>query len=266
MNGNLKTVSPVRPSLSPFTLTECFMEAVWKDEQGERITCAPHQLEWHRFIREQRGNGRKRIGILAPFKHGKTPHILGITLAGLSADPEKRIKIVCNDDNNAMKRVTVLKRYIEQDEDYGALFADRIKPDKSARWNAHAITVKRKSQSVEGSIESAGVLSTGIGGTYDQMIFDDPCDLNNSTLSAVKRDHLKELARNVWLSRLDRDGEVLYIATAWHAEDLTHELIDNPEWTWLIQRIANDFSSIEQVEIRGDIRIGKGNINDHNTG
>lgn len=230
-------------------LTEHFIEAVWKDEAGNRIECAEHQLEWHRFIREQRAKGRKRIGILAPFKHGKTPHSLGLVLHAISENPEIRAKIISNDDDSAKKRVAVLKRYIEADPDFKELYGDKIKPDKETIWTKHAFNVVRKSQSVDGTLEAAGILTTGIGGTHDLMLFDDPCDLNNSVLSPAKRETVKELVRNVWLSRLEETGQVIWIATAWHAEDATHELVGNPEWAWLIQRISDDFSCMEQIEI-----------------
>jgi hypothetical protein len=143
----------------------------------------------------------------------------------------------------------VLKRYIELDEDYKALYGDRIQPDKTAKWNQHAFTVKRKSISVDGTVEAAGVLTTDIGGTVDLQLYDDPCDLNNSVLSPAKREAVIEAAKNVYLTRLEPQAVALYIATAWHEQDLTHELVGNPEWVWLIQRISEDYNCIEQIVI-----------------
>lgn len=228
-------------------LTEHFIEAVWKDETGLRMDNATHQLEWHNFIREQRAKGRKRIGILAPFKHGKTPHMLGICLHELSQNPELRIAFVCNDDDNAKKRVSALKQYVEHDEDYKALYGNKIIPDKSGLWTKHAFMVRRKSNAVDPTLEAAGILTTGIGGTKDLILFDDPTDLNNSVLSSARRDQVKEMGNGVWLSRLDANSLAILIGTAWHAEDWVHTLISNPEWVFLIQRISEDFSCIEQI-------------------
>lgn len=229
-------------------LTEHFIEAVWKDETGNRIDCAEHQLEWHKFIREQRAKGRKRIGILAPFKHGKTPHMLGISLYEISENPEIRIGFVCNDDDNAKKRVSALKQYIDRDEDYRALYGDKIIPAKD-EWTKHALSVERKSKSVDPTLEAAGITTTGIGGTKDLILFDDPTDLNNSVLSAAKRENVKEMGNGVWLSRLDANGVAILIGTAWHADDWVHTLINNQEWVWCVQRVSEDIGCIEQIVV-----------------
>jgi hypothetical protein len=189
--------------------------------------------------------GIRRIGILAPYKYGKTPNILAIALHRLCLNPNLRCKIVCNDDFNAKKRVSTLKSYIEYDQDFKHLFGKTIYPDKDHMWTAHALTIKRSSYSTDGSVEAAGALTTGMGGTHDIMIFDDVCDLNNSVLSPARRNSLHLAVNDLWLSRLEPEGIALYIATTWHQEDITHDLLDRPNWAWLLIRVKTDLSGLE---------------------
>jgi hypothetical protein len=230
-------------------LTEHFTEAVFKDEYGKLFDSVEIHKEWHRFIREQLAKGKRRIGIMGPWKFGKTPHILAIALCKLDQNPNLRIKIVCNDDNEAMKRVATLKGYIDNDKEFHAI--SRVRADRRTMWTKHAITVERESKSVDPTVEANGVMTTGIGGTCDLLIFDDICDLNNSVLSPAKREAVKEMVNNVWLSRLEPEGVALLIGTAWHSEDASHELVKNPEWVFLLQRISEDFEHIEQTVVNG---------------
>jgi len=228
--------------------TENFITAVWKDENGNPIELHAIHRKWHQFIREKREQGILRIGILAPFKYGKTPNLLGYALHQISLNRNLRCKIVCNDDMNAKKRVATVKQYIEMDEDFNFLYGDYIKPNKNGWWNMHAIQVHRESFSTDATLESAGLFVTGIGGTFDLIIFDDICDLNNSVLSPARRENCKQALENIWLSRLEPEGVALYIGTPWHEQDATHELLDKPNWAWLLMRVKKDLSGLEFVE------------------
>lgn len=226
--------------------SEAFMQAVWKDEKGQRIRLHEIHKEWHRFLREYEAKGYKRLGIIAPFKYGKTPNMLAWLLHRIALNRNLRCKIVSNDDDTAKKRVNTLKQYIELDPDFQSLYGDVIRPRRDATWTAHAFNVIRDSLSTEDTISSAGVLTTGIGGTIDVMLFDDPVDLNNSVLSPAKRESVKEAINNVWLTRLDKGALAVYIGTPWHAEDAGHNLFTRSGWVWLVQAVAKDFSCIRQ--------------------
>ena len=57
------------------------------------------------------------------------------------------------------------------------------------------------------------------------------------------------LLMGLWLNRITEHGIAICIATAWHQEDAVHWLIDNPEWSFLIQRVSENFKEIEQIEV-----------------
>ena len=86
-------------------------------------------------------------------------------------------------------------------------------------------------------MEACGVLSTGVGGRADRIIFDDVVDLRNAVTMPALRDQVKQAVYGVWLNLLTPDGQAIYIATPWHEDDLTAELAGlgphrpNPIWT-----------------------------------
>ena len=226
--------------------TEAFMEAVWKDERGDLITLDGIHRRWHEFIREQLAKGFTRIGIIAPFKHGKTPNLLAWVTYKITTNRNLRVKIICNDDENAKKRTATIKQYIDGDKTFQSLFGQYIRPNKKERWTNNSIRIHRDSLSTDNTVESKSVLATGIGGTYDLLLFDDPCDFNNSVISPAKRETVKDAIDNVWLSRLDRGGIALYIGTPWHEADATHTLLDRKGWAWLIHAVNRDITGIRE--------------------
>lgn len=200
----------------------------------------------------------KRPIIMAPWGHGKTVQlVIGWTLFQLGQDRNQRIGIVCNSDGNARKRVTAIKTYIERDSDYHRVFPD-VRPDRKTGWGKAEFFVERdeRARSVDPSVFSAGIFSTGIGGRVDGLIIDDPVDLRNAILMPKLRESVIATVKNVWLSRLEPAGWLVYVATAWHPRDCTHHLIRDPEvrgqYCALIQRVNDDYTGIECHLVGGD--------------
>ena len=125
-----------------------------------------------------------------------------------------------NSDLNAKLRVASIGRYIVESPEYQRVFPNVV-PDRNAFWSAHELFVKRSSRSVDPSVEAKGIMSTGVGGRADLIVFDDVVDLRNAIEQPALREKVKENFFNVWMSRLDVGGRAWYISTSWHAEDLT---------------------------------------------
>lgn len=201
------------------------------------------EIQWH--IDECRRQGLRYCGVLAPWGHGKTEQVVvGRALSFLGENPNYRIQIICNTDENAKSRVASITKYIEQDGDYHSIFPN-VKPDYNAEWTKHKIMLVRDSFSKDGSLEAWGITTSGTGSRADIQIYDDPVDMRNAILNPALRPVVKESMRNVWLSRLVPDGFAIYIATVWHNDDNTHELLANPEWKFLVMKVSEDFSCIE---------------------
>jgi len=237
-----------------------FIEFVLKDESGRPMHQAEIHESWHAHVEYCQRIGKRPI-IMAPWGHGKTQQlVIGYTLFQLGLNRNQRIGIVCNADTNARKRVTAIKTYIERDADYHDVFPD-VRPDRKTGWGKAEFFVERdeRARSVDPSVFSAGIFSTGIGGRMDGLIIDDPVDLRNAILMPKLRESVIATVKNVWLSRLEPAGWLVYVATAWHPSDCTHHLIRDPEvrgqYCALIQRVDNDYTGIECYLVGGDREV-----------
>ena len=67
----------------------------------------------------------------------------------------------------------------------------------------------------------------------------------------LERQRVADLINNVWLTRGEPGSVTLSISTAWHLEDIIHQMMKNPQFRFLIQRISEDMTGIEQVETTG---------------
>lgn len=233
-----------------------FIPYVLKDQTGQKVVQSQIHKEMQFHVDECRRRGVQYCGILAPWGHGKSENIvIGRTLKLLGEDRNKRIFVVCNTDDNAKARVTVIGRYILTDADYHSVYPE-VKEAEMGEWTRHKIIVERDSMSKDGSVESWGIMSSGIGGRCDILIFDDPVDMRNALLNPSLRSSVKDSFKNIWLSRLMPDGFAVYIATAWHKDDLTHELLRNPAWKFLVMRISDDYESIDcSSSFKGEYKI-----------
>ena len=77
------------------------------------------------------------------------------------------------------------------------------------------------------------------------MLLDDVCDQKNST-DPAQRKRVLDLCEQTWFSRLEPDGQTLWLATSWHQQDASHVLMQRKGWCTLIQRVSQDCTEIEQ--------------------
>jgi len=116
--------------------------------------------------------------------------------------------------------------------------------------------VARESFSKDGSVEAWGVMTSGTGSGCDFLIVDDPVDLRNAILNPALRPQVKESLKNVWFNRLAPNGFKIYIATIWHEDDATSELLKNSEWCFLVIKLSEDFNSFEcESPLKGKFNI-----------
>lgn len=234
---------------------DAFNEFVLKDEKGRNIILSEIHREFNWHIDECR-RLKKNCGILAPWAHGKTDGVvISRALQFIGEDVNNRIFIVCNEDNNAKARVSSIGKYIEKDKDYHLTYP-QVRPGNKEEWSKHKLVVERDSKSKDGSIEAWGIMTSGTGSRCDFLIVDDPVDLRNAVLNPALRPQIKESFKNVWMSRLSTNGFVIYIATIWHEDDLTSELLKNPAYCFLVMKISEDFSRIEcESPLKGKFEI-----------
>lgn len=179
--------------------------------------------------------------IFAPRFHAKTSQVvMGRTLYEMGKNPNLFFKIVCNTDPKARKRVQELQRHIEANRRLHLVFP-HIVPDKDSGWEKHKFFIKRDVISREPTVEAYGILSGATGDRADILVFDDVVDMKNAVLQPKSRKAVKESFRSVWLNLLGPEGTALYIATPWHLDDLSHEIMEDPEWrVWKKPAINED--------------------------
>jgi hypothetical protein len=233
-----------------------FCEYVMRDEKGNAFVQFPLHKIWHGFINLCESHRISPV-ILAPWGSGKSQQIaIARVLWEIGRNPSIRIKLVCNSDDNAKLRVASIGRYIKDSKEYHAVFPEVV-PDRDAFWSAHALFVKRKGQSVDPTVDAKGILSTGIGGRADLIVFDDIVDMRNAIEQPALRQKVKDSFSNVWMSRLDVDGRAWYIATAWHHDDLTSLLRfdkSKRQRYWILTQAVTD--NLQDLRLMLDVGDG----------
>jgi hypothetical protein len=205
-----------------------FNDFCFQDKQGNYWRSAAFHRQWQRIHPEPYSG--KYVAIFAPRGHAKTSQtIIGRTLFDLGNNPNLFIKIVCNTDPKARKRVQELQKNIEDNKRVHLVFPDLL-PDKDSGWEKHKFFIKRSQISREPTLEAYGILSGATGDRADQLKFDDVVDMKNAVLQPKSRQAVKESFRSVWLNLLSPEGIALYIATPWHLDDLSNEIMKDPEW------------------------------------
>lgn len=225
--------------------TNLFCTKVLKDESGRFIRQSAIHISWHLHMQYCWERGLFPI-ILAPWGHGKSVQtVIGIPLFWLGVNPDERIKIVCNSDQNAKGRVKSVSRYITQDKDFQRLFPETV-PDEKESWTQHEIFIRRSegAMSIDPSLQAKGIFSTGIGGRASKLLFDDIVDRRNAIEQPGFREKMPETFQDVWMSRLEPDGTGAYIATPWHQDDNTHIIMRDPNFCTIKQIISEDFKNI----------------------
>ena len=196
-----------------------FIEYAIPDERGQPIQQQWFHEDWHAHL------DAHRLGMIkAPRSHGKTTQLVtGRILWRLGRDPSLRIKIVCESDSRAAERLIEIRTHIESNPHVRAVFPD-LRPAARHQWTTHKLNVAHAGIHRDASVEALGVLSSATGGRADILVADDIVgrrtglqmpELRKSTIRAWDSD---------WMQLLERDGEVWYIGTPWHPQDVTHAI------------------------------------------
>lgn len=228
-----------------------FIELVMKDDQtGDRIVQSPIHESWHQFVGYCRAVGRY-CGIMAPFEFGKTIQMVGLCLYLIGRFPEIRIKVVSNRAKLAMQRVQAVRRYIDHDADYHAVFPHIVPVKSSAKgsgeeWTGGSFRVRSGSFAADSTMEAFGVGSVVAGGRVDFLWVDDPLDLENAVHKGeAMRPKITSSITEQWSGRVVHNGMQLMTTTPYHEEDVTRALMKNTEWGWMVQAVSGDFGCIE---------------------
>ena len=222
-----------------------FMQNVMRDESDNPIELAEIHEAWHEHVNWCFEN-KMFCGILAPWGHGKSVQMaIGRSLWEIGQNHNIRMKIISAADEIATSRIAVIKSCIEDEQsEFRKLFSD-VEADSGKPWTGSKIFIKRDGMSSDPTIQACSILSNQMGARADIIMFDDVVDLRNAILNPGLREKVKEAFRSAWLSRLEPTGRVIYIATVWHEDDLSMELLSNEKFSFLIQSVNDAMDGIE---------------------
>jgi len=227
-----------------------------RDQSGDLVRLAAIHRSWHRHVDACWAAGLNPL-ILAPMAHGKTVQLVigrvchfigsaelerpnGRPILGRNA----RIKIVCNDEASAADRVRTIGENLESPE-YHRIFPSIVR-SRTGPWNTQVLNIQRdpRVRQIDSTVAGKGILSTGIGGRADLLVFDDIVDFRNCIAEPANRKKINETFGSTWMSRLEPWGKVVMVGTRWHALDLYGILKETQGWCCLEQAISDDFRVI----------------------
>ena len=217
-----------------------FIQSVMSWGMGSWIPQGSLHVKWQNALT----TGGKRVLMICPRDHAKTSQVaIGRVLWELGNNPDLRIKIVCQSDDTAVKRLSAIIDHIDRNPRLREVFPDLLPSDKGT-WSKTKVYVKRNMILPDPSIEAVGILSTATGGRGDLLIFDDPVDFRNAIQQPALREVVKAAYRDVWVNLIEPEGRIVLIGTPWHKDDLLHHIMTDKTYTKIIDRIDDKFTPI----------------------
>lgn len=225
--------------------TCAFSAFVMRDNHGAELDIAPIHVTLVNFVRWCWANGHY-AGILAPWRHGKTLIVIeALGLHEIGQNTNTRIRLVAAIDDEAMKRVGAMRRYVTLNPEYHRVYPN-VTPAEKSEWNLHKFYVRRESLNQDPTLSAAGVEANEAGGGYDIVMFDDVASRRNMIDQDEKRLQVFEQMTSVWLQRIDPGTRVVYAGTRWHADDPPGLFLakGDTRWRWLVVGVAEDFKKL----------------------
>lgn len=204
-----------------------FNALLLKDEEtGLPIKNAPFHEEWHDLA-----DVHKNILIWAHPESGKTQQFaIGRILWLLGNNPRRRYALLSATQDLGKKAISAVKGYIESSGFLRDVFPNLRRGEL---WRDHAITVERPIGIRDPSIQAFGVDGGSIQGSrLDGVVIDDILTEKN-TRTPYQRDKLDRWVRSSAFSRLGKDAWIVFLANAWHPDDMAHRL---EKLGWLARR------------------------------
>lgn len=195
-----------------------FARYVLRDEETNGpIELAPYQEEWHDLIEEHR-----RVGFWAHIEAGKTQGIsVAEAIYRLGLNPNLRIVILSSTEGQSKKILRTIKRYMERSPELREVFPKLRAADV---WTETQVIVHRDGYSKDPSIVCIGQGTKGtVGSRVDLLIIDDILNSEN-TRTHEQREKLRAWFNANVAGRLTPRARVVFVGTAWHPEDLLHQL------------------------------------------
>lgn len=187
---------------------------------------APFHFRWHDECLDNR-----RALIFAPIEHGKSTQISTIApLWLLGHNSDLRLLSISNTGGQAEKWLSVIKTNIEFNSRLHRVFPNLRRERRRGwpqAWHHDKIIVERSRRAAleqkDFSLQAIGYQGKFLGARIDGAILDDVLGPDN-TMTQTMRQKVWDWYKQVLVGRVVEGGFIWIIGTAWHEEDLAHQL------------------------------------------
>ena len=196
-----------------------FCAFVLRDEEKNLpIKMRPMHREWQALL-----SANSRFLVWSHIEGGKTTQIpVGRVLWEIGKNPNIRVALVSNTAKQAIKLTNLIAKYITESVEYKAVFP-HVVPAAGATWANGNLFIERDTRSKDPTIQACGVHGNVLGSRLDILVLDDILDFEN-TLNDHQRVSLKAWVRATLFGRITKQGRIWAVGTAWHPQDLYHDL------------------------------------------
>lgn len=154
----------------------------------------------------------------------------------LGKKPGLRCKILSDNDGNAKRRIRYIRELIVKSDLLGLVFP-KLKIDEDQPNNDHQLSIVRPTLAADPSIESYGVLSSGVGSRTDLLWLDDVCSFRNVLAQPKLRLTVQDKILSEWMPTMTRDASIWSTFTPWSIDDFNALMKkDTSRWRYLLVR------------------------------
>lgn len=233
---------------------------------------ADHRAKWLKRLEAERAEAirerkKGRILLLAPRSHGKTELAVTYALRAICLDRNVRILWICASAPQAERRMSRVKELLKSDcivedwasePEYGCLPFD----GGGESWTQRQIYVKRKTHSVDPTLQAIGSGGAITGAHFDIILADDLED-DDTVFSASSREKTRRWFRGTVQPMLEPGGLMIVIGTRKHHDDLYGHLKVDPTWAVLedpaVLKWPDKYEYVTE-EINGKMRVTGVNV------
>jgi len=167
--------------------------------------------------------GKQNVMLVMPRESRKSTLLIARCIRAILLDPNIRIFYVTRTDALALEKAIAVRNQLERPE-ITALFG----PQKGDRWGSTEFTVATRTMHglQNATFTAFSQESMRPGGRCNLLAVDDFIDRTNVTTQDQNRK-----SKKLWGDLqpfVARDGGIVYLATIWGDDDLTHDLQNNP--------------------------------------
>lgn len=153
----------------------------------------------------------------------------------LGRNPNLRIAIVQSTGQNARDIIQTIAAHIESNTRLHEVFPNLR---RGGMWTQNSLTVVREYGVKDPSIQARGAFAKILGARIDLLLADDLLS-PDYTRTLYMRQRIREWFLSELMTRLTADARAMWMANAWHPDDLSHELMRTPGWAGMFMPVRD---------------------------